>query len=115
MDPKGTTVPIWITGKVSGGSGPPKDIAVAVNGTIRGVGNTFRLATGGGEIMGLLVPETAFRKGRNDVQVYEVQGGTRLLRWAARDLAGGGRPRPRLLVVEAVLDLGQHVVAASFT
>jgi uncharacterized membrane protein YgcG len=80
VDPKGTTVPIWVTGKVSGGSGPPKDIAVAVNGTIRGVGNTFRLATGGGEIMGLLVPETSFRKGRNDVQVYEVQGGTRLLR-----------------------------------
>jgi hypothetical protein len=53
---------------------------VAVNGTIRGVGNTFRLATGGGEIMGVLVPETSFRKGRNDVQVYEVQGGTRLLR-----------------------------------
>ncbi len=80
VDPKGTTIPIWVTAKVSGGSGPPKDIAVAVNGTVRAVGNTFRLATGGGEIMGVLVPEGSFHKGKNDVEVYEVQAGTRLLR-----------------------------------
>jgi hypothetical protein len=79
VDPKGTTVPIWVTGRVSGGSGPPKDIAVAVNGTVRAVGNTFKLATGGGELMGVLVPESSFKKGKNSVEVYEVQGG-RLLK-----------------------------------
>jgi len=79
VDPRGSTIPIWVTGKVSGGSGRPTNIAVAVNGTVRATGNTFRLATGGGQLMGVLVPETAFRKGRNDVGVYEVQGG-RLLK-----------------------------------
>lgn len=78
-DPGGTTVPIWVTGKVAGGSDAPKDIAVSVNGTIRAVGNTFRLATGGGEIIGVLVPEDSLRKGKNDIEVYEVQSG-RLLR-----------------------------------
>ncbi|MGI8750323.1 MAG: sulfatase-like hydrolase/transferase [Thermoleophilaceae bacterium] len=79
VDPRATTIPTWITGRVSGGSGPPKDIAVAVNGTVRAVGNTFKLATGGGGLMGVLVPETSFKKGGNKVEVFEVQGG-RLLR-----------------------------------
>ncbi|MEJ7714616.1 MAG: hypothetical protein WKF40_02460 [Thermoleophilaceae bacterium] len=69
----------WVTGRVSGGSGPPKDIAVSVNGTVRAVGNTFQLANGGGELMGVLVPETSFKKGANKVEVFEVQGG-RLLK-----------------------------------
>ena len=47
VDLRSATVPAWVTGRVSGGAGPPKDIAVAVNGTVRAVGNTFRLATGG--------------------------------------------------------------------
>jgi hypothetical protein len=80
VDPKGTTIPIWVTGRVSGGSGPPKDIAVAVNGTVRAVGNTFKLATGGGELMGVLVPESSFKKGKNDVEVYEVEAGRQLLK-----------------------------------
>jgi hypothetical protein len=79
VDPEGTTIPIWVTGRVSGGSGPPKDIAVSVNGTVRAVGNTFRLATGGGALMGVLVPQTSFEKGANKVEVFEVQGG-RLLK-----------------------------------
>jgi hypothetical protein len=77
VDPEGTTVPIWITGRVTGGQ--KKDIAVSVNGTVRAVGNTFTLATGGGQLMGVLVPETSFKKGKNDVEVFEVQGG-RLLK-----------------------------------
>ena len=79
VDPEGTTIPIWVTGRVSGGSGPPKDIAVSVNGMVRAVGNTFRLATGGDELMGVLVPQTSFKKGANKVEVFEVQGG-RLLK-----------------------------------
>jgi hypothetical protein len=79
VDPTGTTMPIWVTGRVSGGSGSPKDIAIAVNGTVRGVGRTFRLATGGGEIFGVLVPPSSLRRGRNRVQVFEVAAGDRLL------------------------------------
>lgn len=79
VDPRGTTIPTWVTGRVAGGGGPPKDIAVSVNGTVRAVGNTFKLATGPGELMGVLVPETSFTKGRNQVEVFEVQGG-RLLK-----------------------------------
>ncbi len=79
VDPDGATIPIWVTGRVSGGAGGPQDIAVAVNGTVRAVGNTFRLATGGGQLIGLLVPPSSFKKGRNTVEVFEVQGG-RLLK-----------------------------------
>jgi hypothetical protein len=62
---------------VSGGS-PPRNIAIAVNGTVRGVGSTLRLATGGGAIFGLMVPESSFRQGRNRVEVFEVTGGSQL-------------------------------------
>ena len=79
VNPDGPTIPSWVTGRVSGGSAQPQDIAVAVNGTIRAVGNTFKLATGGGQLVGVLVPESSFRKGRNTVEVFEVQGG-RLLK-----------------------------------
>ena len=52
----------------------PRDIAVAVNGTIRAVGSTFKLAVGDdGELVSVMVPESAFRKGRNDVQVLQVR------------------------------------------
>jgi sulfatase-like protein len=80
VDLKSATLPIWITGRVSGGGGP-KDIAVAVNGRVRAVSSTFRLATGGGLIMGVLVPESSMKQGANKVEVFEVvQGGSRLLK-----------------------------------
>ncbi len=72
-------MPNWITGRVRGGDAGPEDIAIAVNGTIQGTGNTFRLATGGGELFSVMVPPSALRQGRNRVDVFEVRGG-RLLR-----------------------------------
>ncbi len=57
MDTSSFLMPNWITGRVSGGSG--LDIAIAVNGTIAGVGNTFKLATGGGELFGVMVPPSS--------------------------------------------------------
>lgn len=71
-------VPTWVVGTVSGGSGSGKDIAVAVNGRIGAVGNTFRLATGDDELIAVMVPESAMRDGRNDVEVFEVSGGSQL-------------------------------------
>jgi hypothetical protein len=73
VDTKSFLMPNWITGHVSGGSG--LDIAIAVNGRIAGVGNTFKLATGGGQLFGVMVPPSALRQGKNRVQVFEVAGG----------------------------------------
>jgi hypothetical protein len=66
-----TYVPVHIVGRVNGPDRHPRDIAVAVNGTIRAVGNTFKLAVGDdGELVSVMVPESAFHKGRNRVQVF---------------------------------------------
>ncbi len=73
VNTKSFLIPNWITGRVSGGSG--LDIAIAVNGKIAGVGNTFKLATGGGELFGVMVPPSSLKNGRNEVKVYEVSGG----------------------------------------
>ena len=64
------TCPSTSWASVNGPDRHPRDIAVAVNGTIRAVGNTFKLAVGdAGELVSVMVPESAFHKGRNDVQV----------------------------------------------
>jgi hypothetical protein len=73
VNTKSFLIPNWITGRVSGGSN--KQIAIAVNGTIEATGNTFKLATGGGEIFGLMVPPSSLKNGKNEVKVYEVAGG----------------------------------------
>ena len=75
--PARRSVPTWVTGRVS--RRPAADIAIAVNGTVRAVGNTFKLATGGGELIGVMVPENSFKKGRNTVEVFQVENG-RLLK-----------------------------------
>jgi hypothetical protein len=64
-------LPVHVVGRVNGPDRHPRDIAVAVNGTIRAVGNTFTLAVGDdGELVSVMLPESAFRKGRNQVQVF---------------------------------------------
>jgi hypothetical protein len=66
--------PVHIVGRVNGPDRHPRDIAVAVNGTIRAVGSTFKLAVGDdGELVSAMVPESAVHKGRNDVQVLQVR------------------------------------------
>jgi hypothetical protein len=66
-------VPVHVVASVNGPDRHPRDIAVAVNGTIRAVGNTFTLAVGNaGELVSVMVPESAFHKGRNQVEVLEV-------------------------------------------
>jgi hypothetical protein len=71
VDPASGLVPAHIVGTVNGPDKHPRDIAVAVNGTIRAVGNTFTLAVGNpGELVSVMVPESAFHRGRNTVEVY---------------------------------------------
>jgi arylsulfatase A-like enzyme len=74
VDPASGFVPTHVVASVNGPDRHPRDIAVAVNGTIQAVGNTFTLAVGNaGELVSVMVPESAFRKGRNEVEVLEVR------------------------------------------
>jgi Sulfatase len=70
VNPTSGFVPTHVVARVNGPDQHPRDIAVAVNGTIAAVGNTFELAIGDeGELVSVMVPESAFRKGRNRVDV----------------------------------------------
>jgi hypothetical protein len=70
VDPSTGFVPTHIVATVNGPDRHPRDIAVAVNGTIQAVGSTFTLAVGNaGELVSVMVPESAFHKGKNTVQV----------------------------------------------
>jgi hypothetical protein len=71
VDPESGYIPTHVVGRVEGPEEPGRDIAVAVNGTIAGVGKTFTLAVGDeGELVSVMVPESAFRKGSNRVEVF---------------------------------------------
>ena len=71
VDPATGFIPTHIVASVYGPDRHPRDIAVAVNGTIQAVGNTFKLAVGdAGELVSVMVPESAFHKGRNRVEVF---------------------------------------------
>ncbi|MEA2363654.1 MAG: hypothetical protein QOD71_2799 [Thermoleophilaceae bacterium] len=73
VDPSSPFVPAHVVGRVQGGGDGGRDVAVAVNGTIVGVGQTFKLATGdAGELVSVIVPPESFSSGRNDVRVYLV-------------------------------------------
>jgi hypothetical protein len=67
-------VPSFVVGQVKDGGSPGRSVAVAVNGKIVGVGQTFTLATGeGGQLVAVMVPPGSFKQGRNDVRVYLVR------------------------------------------
>jgi hypothetical protein len=73
VDPSSPFVPAHVVGRVQGGGDGGRDVAVAVNGKIVGVGETFTLAVGDpGELVSVIVPPESFRRGRNDVRVYLV-------------------------------------------
>jgi Sulfatase len=77
VNPKGPAIPTWVTGHVSGGA--DLDVAIAVDGTVRAVSNTFALANRRDDrLIASLLPPSAFRSGRNDVEVYEVTSSGRL-------------------------------------
>ena len=90
VDLDGPYLPAWVTGKVSGADDQKVDVAIAVNGTVRAVSNTFRLANGNEDLIAALIPPSSLRDtpsggtgGRNTVEVYEVSdtpGGLALTR-----------------------------------
>ena len=77
-------VPTQIAGLLEGGSGEPRDLAVAVNGRIAAVGRSFRLAGQPTDSFAFMVPENTLREGHNTVEVFEVVGGKRLRLLARR-------------------------------
>jgi Sulfatase len=82
VDADGAAIPIWVTGEVSGGDGDRRDVAIAVDGVVRAVSNTFRLADGNAELVAALVPPSSLRDGENSVEVFEVTGSPGALRLA---------------------------------
>ena len=73
VDPDSPFIPTHVVGQVQGGGDGGRDIAVAVNGKIVGVGETFTLAVGdAGELVSVVVPPESFKRGANDVRVYLV-------------------------------------------
>ena len=66
-------VPGEITGELPHGQlGGGRPIAVVVNGTIAATGWTFSLEGSSVENFEAIVPERAFRRGANDVRVFEI-------------------------------------------
>ncbi len=84
VDLKGPVLPVWVTGRVSGADGQV-DVAIAVNGVVRAVSNTFKLATGGDELIAALIPPSSLRDGRNTVEVYEVTASGQLASMGGTD------------------------------
>ena len=79
VDLRGRRLPANVIGRFYGrGAAVERDLALAVNGRIAAVGRSFkplgRLKLG----FSLLVPESAFRQGYNDLRLYEVTNGARL-------------------------------------
>jgi hypothetical protein len=73
-------VPTRVTGHIEGsGTNAIRELAVSVNGRIAAVGRSFRLSPRRPEFFSLLVPEDALREGANDVRLYEVRDGARLV------------------------------------
>jgi hypothetical protein len=77
VDPTSGFIPGQITGKVKPGRpGGGRRVALAVNGTIVATGRTFSLdGTPKIENFELIVPESGFDPGPNDVQLFEIVKG----------------------------------------
>ena len=68
-------LPVHITGQILGGRARSRrDIAVAVNGVIRGVSRSVRLRRRRAEYFSVLVDPRSLVKGRNEIQVFAVAG-----------------------------------------
>jgi hypothetical protein len=78
-------LPAQLTGTIHGpGPSQARDLAAALNGRIAAVGQSFRLAGSDAENFSIMLPEDAFREGRNSVELLSVTDDGRLLRLVAR-------------------------------
>jgi hypothetical protein len=74
VDPAGRHVPSNVIGWLRGGDPAGRVIAVSVNGRIAATSESFRPIGSTGMNISALLPETAFRAGRNEVRLFEVAG-----------------------------------------
>lgn len=83
VDTREAFLPAHVTGRILGRrSGRRRNVAVAINGVVRGVSRSVRVRGVRGELYSVLVPETALAPGPNAVEVFAVSRsrGRRLLR-----------------------------------
>jgi hypothetical protein len=83
VDVRDSFLPAHVTGRIYGRRhGSRRNVAVALNGVIRGVSRTVRVKRVRGELYSVLVPENALAPGPNAVEVFTVSRGRgrRLLR-----------------------------------
>lgn len=76
VDLSARVLPTWAVGDLRGGNAGPtarRDLALAVNGTIRAVGRTAHLETRAKEYFSLIFDERHLLSGRNTMQLYEVR------------------------------------------
>jgi hypothetical protein len=69
----GRRVPANVIGWLDGRAPAGRDLTMAVNGRIAAVGRSFKPIGALAMNFSLMVPETAFRNGFNDVRLYEVE------------------------------------------
>jgi Sulfatase len=73
VDPNSDFIPVHVVARVRDDGPGGREIAVAVNGRIAAVGETFTLAVGDeGELVSVMVPPESFEQGRNEIEVFEV-------------------------------------------
>jgi sulfatase-like protein len=78
-------LPAQLTGTIRDpGPSRTRDLAVALNGRIVAVGQSFRLAGSDAENFSIMLPESAFREGPNSVELLSVTAGGDSLRLVAR-------------------------------
>jgi Sulfatase len=81
VDPHDEIFPTRLAGRIEGGApGDVRDLAAAVNGRIRAVGRSFHLRGRRPEFFSMMVPESALREGRNEVELLEVSPSGKLQR-----------------------------------
>jgi Sulfatase len=81
VEPSNRILPTRVTGRLPGTPpGAMRDLAVAVNGRIRAVGRSFHLHGRATEFFSMIVPESALRRGRNRVELFEVRADGTLAR-----------------------------------
>jgi hypothetical protein len=73
VDLRGRRVPSNVIGWFDEPVKPGQRLALALNGRVAAVGRSFKPMGGLRLRFSLLVPESAFRQGRNDVRVYELR------------------------------------------
>ena len=75
VDHLAATLPTWVAGRISfPAAAGGRELAVAVRGTVRAVGRSFKLAGDPREYFSLVYPESALVSGSNEVALYEVNG-----------------------------------------